>query len=381
MAPMKIGLVTEFYYPTLGGIQEHVHHFALQAMQRGHEVRIVTSRVHDVAPDVAVERVPTLRLGRSVPVTANGSVGRLTLGRRLGDRLEEVFERERFDVVHVHAPLTPVLPLLAVARSRTLTVGTFHANFPRLPFAGLISRAGQPYMDRLDGVIGVSRTAVAASARYFDARWTIIPNGVDTERFRPDVAPAQRASTGGFTILWVGRMEPRNGLDRMLAAFKLAAARRRDLSLLVVGDGPLRRRYERMVPTPLRPRVRFMGFQNTGRPALYASADLLCVPATISSFGITLLEGMAAGRPVIASDIDGFRDVLGHEREGLLVDTADARAFADAILRCADDRAFSAACGARGRATAEAYAWPRVADRVLAFYGAAAARRGIASPC
>ncbi len=374
---MRIGVVTEFYYPTLGGIQEHVHHLALEAQRRGHTVKIVTSRV-----GAAVKGpIPIERLGRSVPILSNGSVGRVTLGRGLGDELEALFERERFDVVHVHAPLTPVLPLLAVARSRTVTVGTFHANYARLPLPKLVSRLGQPYMDRLDGVIAVSRTAVAANARYFHADWAVIPNGVDVDRFRPDVAPTFGLVPAGYTLLWVGRMEPRNGLDHMLDAFALASATRRDLSLVVVGDGPQRRRHEARVPASLRARVRFMGAVKDERASLYASCDALCVPATISSFGITLLEGMAAGKPVIASDIDGFRDVLTHEREGLLVDTADAHAFAAAILRLAADRAFGSACGSRGRRTAERYAWPRAADRVLACYAEASARRTARGAC
>ncbi|MBI5527379.1 MAG: glycosyltransferase family 4 protein [Deltaproteobacteria bacterium] len=174
--------------------------------------------------------------------------------------------------------------------------------------------------------------------------------------------------------MWIGRMEPRNGLDRMLKAFSLASAARDDLRLIVVGDGPLKGVYEQMVPGNLRQAVHFTGFVNAGRPSLYASADVLCVPASISSFGITLLEGMAAGIPVIASDIDGFRDVMKDGREGMLVDTADARTFRDAILRLAGDRSLAREYGARGRAAAEGYSWPRVTAAILDLYREAASR-------
>jgi phosphatidylinositol alpha-mannosyltransferase len=370
---MKIGIVTEFYYPTLGGIQEHVHHFALHARERDHDVQIITSEVTDVPAERSDARLTVTRVGRSYPFFANGSVGRMTLGRSVGDKLEDIFDRERFDVIHVHSPLTPVLPLLAVARSNALTIGTFHTNYARMPLSPLWSKLGQRYVDRLDGVIGVSKTAVAANQRYFAADYAVIPNGVDTSQFNPSVAPA--FVRRGPTLLWVGRMEPRNGLDRMIGAFTLASARRADLSLLVVGDGPLRARYEDMIAPRLRSRVRFVGAVNAGRPAIYASADILCAPTTISSFGITLLEGMAAGLPLIASDIDGFRDVMTHEREGLLIDSADALAFRDAILCLVEDRVLAASYARRARATAERYAWARVADDVLEFYRSTAERR------
>jgi phosphatidylinositol alpha-mannosyltransferase len=362
---LKIALVTEFYYPTLGGIQEHVHHFAIEAQKRGHAVQIITSHVADLAPAEVGAPVPVVRLGRSVRFFANESVGRMTLARGLGDRLGGLLERGRFDIVHIHAPLTPTLPLLALARSTSTTIGTFHANFPPLPLGDLVRRIGRRYMQRLDGAIAVSPTAAAAAARYFPGDYEVIPNGVDVERFAPDIA---RARSDRFTVLWVGRMEPRNGLDRLISAFVLAAACRDDLQLSVVGDGPLRARYEAMVPPELRAQVAFHGAVNGARPTLYAAADLLCVPTTIASFGVTLLEGMSAGKPIVASDIEGFRDVLTHEAEGLLVDTADPVALAGAILRLAADRELATALGTRGRATAERYAWPRVAERVLAYY-------------
>lgn len=373
---MKIGIVTEYYYPTLGGIQEHVHHFALEAMARGHQVRIITSLVKDIPPDQgAVERVPITRLGRSVPIVNNGSIARVTFAPNLGARLQEIFDRERFDVIHIHAPLTPTLPILALTRSNTVTVGTFHTNFKGNAFLGLFIKACQVYVDRLDGLIGVSKTAVGAVSRYCRGEYKVIPNGIDVAQFSPRIPRLPEFGDGRFNLLWVGRMEPRNGLDRMIRAFTLATRGRDDMRLIVVGDGPLRATYEQMVPSNLKKRVHFTGFVNAGRPALYASADLLCVPATISSFGITVLEGMATGRPVIASDIAGFSDVMTHGREGLLVDTGDAAAFRDAILQIAGDRALAAALARRGRATAETYSWPRITGDILAFYAEAARRR------
>jgi phosphatidylinositol alpha-mannosyltransferase len=370
---MKIGIVTEYYYPTLGGVQEHVHHFALEAMVRGHEVRVITSHIKDIDEDDALENdVPITRLGLGVPIYQNGSIARVTISPFLGRRLQALFDRERFDVVHIHSPLAPTLPILSLTRSNAVTVGTFHTNFKFNAFFKIFNSTCQRYLAHLDGLIAVSKTAIGALDRYFEANYKIIPNGIDTAKFSPDVPRLPEFSDGMFNLLWVGRMEPRNGLDRMIRAFLLASAVRNDLRLIVVGDGPLRRTYEDMIPPSMAQRVHFTGFVNTGRPALYSSADALCVPATISSFGITLLEGMAAAKPVICSDIDGFKDVMTEGAEGMFVDTAEPARFRDAILSLAGDKSRCAELGARGRKTALNYSWPHVTELVLDYYSEAA---------
>ena len=372
---MKIGIVTEYYYPSLGGIQEHVHHFAVEAMALGHQVRVITSKVGYFSRERReISGVPVTSVGLSVPFYNNGSVARVTFARRLGAKLEAIFEREKFDVVHIHAPLTPTLPILSLTRSKSVTVGTFHTNFKASAFLTLFNKACQGYLDRLDGRIAVSKTAAGALNRYFKSDFKVIPNGIDTTKFSPAIPRLPAFDDSRFNLLWIGRMEPRNGLDRMIRAFSLAVATGRNLRLIVVGDGPLRKIYEQLVPGDLKRHVHFTGPVNTGRPALYASADVLCAPTTISSFGITLLEGMATGIPIIASDIDGFRDVMTDGREGLLVDTANPAVFRDAILRLADDRALGRAYGERGRATAEGYSWPRVTAAVIDHYHEAIAR-------
>jgi phosphatidylinositol alpha-mannosyltransferase len=367
---MKIGIVSEYYYPTLGGIQEHVYHFAMEAMAKGHDVRIITPLVTNI-PDGQVNGVrplPIIHVGKSVPLYGNGSIARVAVGNSLGRQMQRVFEEERFDVVHVHSPLSPTLPIIAITRSPTYTFGTLHTNFNGNPLLRLFRKKCQDYLDRLDGLIAVSPSAGRPLEAYFQASYRVIPNGIDVHQFHPDVPGRPELDDGRFNLLWVGRMEPRNGLDRMIHAFEHASRKRNDLRLVVVGDGPLRPTYEALVPTHLKPWVHFAGFVNSGRPAYYSSAHCLCVPASISSFGITLLEGMAAGKAVIASDIDGFRDVMTPDREGLMLDTADPAAFGEAIVRLASDRELAAGYGRRGRATALTYAWGDVTDRVLAYY-------------
>ncbi len=368
---MRIGVVTEYYYPSVGGIQEHVFHFAREARKLGHVVRVVTSQMPDLARG-AEDGGDVIRLGRSLPVYQNGSFGRITGGTGVGAALREVLAREKFDVVHVHAPLTPVLPMLAIHHATTPVVGTFHTNFKPTLLFRLARRTLQRYLDRLDAAVAVSKACLSAFSGRLHADFKIIPNGVDVERFARG-RRIRRFEDGKLNVLWVGRPEPRNGLDKMIAAFH-AAWKQIDARLLVLGDGPLLPRYRAMVPREMAEDVVFAGRVVDGRPDWYATADVYCAPTKIASFGVTLLEAMAAARPVLASDIDGYREVLQHGKEGELLPPDDASAWTRAIVRLSREPIRAGAYGERGRATAQRYAWPTVAREVLGLYRAIGVR-------
>jgi phosphatidylinositol alpha-mannosyltransferase len=368
--PVRIGIVTEYYEPSVGGIQEHVRHFAREARSLGHSVTVVTSAMPDVPPDGVRgsqgDGPEVVRIGRSFPVYNNGGVGRVTGGPRVSAAVRDFLARSSFDVVHVHAPLTPVLPILAIHHATGPVVGTFHTNFePGLGFR-LARGALQRYLDRLDAAVAVSRACLDAFRGRLSADFRIVPNGVDVARFAQGRRP-RRFDDGKLNVLWVGRVEPRNGLDRMLAAF-VEARRRIDARLVVVGDGPLLPRYRARVPAEIAEDVVFAGRVVDERPDYYAAADVYCAPTRIASFGVTLLEAMAAGVPVLASDIDGFREVVQHGVEGELVPAADSGAWARALVRLASDRGLGASYGAAGRRTVSRYDWPVVAREVLDVY-------------
>ncbi len=360
---MRIGIFTEYYYPSIGGIQEHVYHFAREARRLGHAVKVVTSEMPDLQDGHRDDDV--IRIGRSLPVYVNGGFGRVTCGRVSG-AVHELLERERFDVVHVHAPLTPVLPLVAIHHAAGPVVGTFHTHFhPGLLFR-LMRGSLQRYLDRLDAAVAVSRACLSAFEHRLRADFRIIPNGVDIEKFSRG-RRLQRYDDEKLNVLFVGRLEPRNGFDRVLAAFA-RAHRQIPARLLVLGDGPLMPRYRARVPEELEDDVVFAGRILEGRPDWYATADVYCAPTRIASFGVTLLEAMAAGRPVLASDIDGYREVLQHGREGELLPPDDPDVWARALVRLARDPARARAYGDRGRLTAQRYAWPAVTRDVLHVY-------------
>jgi phosphatidylinositol alpha-mannosyltransferase len=362
---VRIAVVTEDYFPSWGAVAEQVHGFAREARRLGHVVKIITGDVRGASTD-ADRAEDVIRVGVSRTMLRHGAVARVTAAG--GGALREALDRERFDVLHVHAPLTPVLPLLAVHHATVPVVGAFHAHArPALLFR-VARRAQQRYLDRLDAAVAVSRACLSAFEGRLRADFRIVPNGVDAERFGRGRRLA-RFDDGKLNVLWVGRLEPRNGLDRMLAAF-VGLRRTMDARLLVVGDGPLLPRYRASVPRELERDVVFAGKLLDERPDWYASADVYCAPTSIASFGITLLEAMAAGKPILASDIDGFREVMQHGREGELLPVDDAAAWTRALERLAREPLRAQAYAEHGRATAQRYDWSKVAAEVLGLYRA-----------
>jgi phosphatidylinositol alpha-mannosyltransferase len=362
---VRIGIVAEQYYPEFGPVAEHVHHFAREARRLGHTVRIVTGGRRGAGSDEDAEN-DVIRIGDSHRVVRRGVTGRVTSGVRVGAELAELLRRERFDVVHVHAPLTPVLPILAVHHATGPVVGTFHAHTrPGLLFR-LAKGAVERYLDRLDAVVAWSRAAITPPVGRARGDLRILPGGVDVERFSRGHR-LRRLDDGRMNVLWVGRVERRNGLGVMLRAFE-RASKQIDARLIVVGDGPLLARHRAMVPRELQDDVLFAGRVLEDRPDWYATADVVCAPAQTPSGGVTLLEAMAAGKPVLASDVEGYRDVVQHGREGELLSPDDVAAWARALVRLAREPVRAAAYGERGRMTAQRHAWPAVAREILGLY-------------
>ena len=370
---MRIALVTEYYYPHLGGVTEHVHNLALHFQRQGHPTLVITGRMespargHDLAADAA-DPPFVRRIGTSRTIFSAGSFARVTTGVRLRATLRDLFRRERIDLVHVHGGLNPTLGLLAPDAAGDLglpVVATFHSWFARSALCRLFRRPLQARLDRHAALVAVSQPVVDAHTRYFEGDWEIIPNGVDTGFFRTDACPGPAA--GDPELLFLGRLDPRNGLDTVLAAMPRIVECLPGARLTVAGDGPLRPVYERLA-RPLGGRVEFVGRVNGNRPQHYARADVYLCPTTKASFGITLLEAMACGTPLVVSDITGFRELVGGGLEAVLVPKDHPSAWASTIVGLMADRRTLAAMGLAGRRKAERYAWPLIADRVMDVY-------------
>ncbi len=372
---MRIALVTEFYYPHLGGITEHVHNLAKFYNANGHPTIVVTANMkmpertpdaHEYAQDEPFVR----RIGTSRVVYSGGSFARITTGWGLMRQLRDLFRREQIDVVHVHGGLTPVLGAVAPFAAWDLglpLVATFHSWFRRTHLYRVLQYPVQRWLDRHDATIAVSQPVVEAHAQYFRANWEIIPNGVDTEFFHPNGRQPTDAQASGPRLLFLGRLDPRNGLETVLRAMPQILHHYPETTLAIAGDGPLRPVYERLA-RPVADHVQFLGRVNGDRPEVYGSADIYLCPTTKASFGITLLEAMACGTPLAVSDIIGFRELVNGGDEAVLVPKNDPAAWAKTTVELLGDPARRAVMREAGLSKAQTFSWPRVAEQVLAVY-------------
>ncbi len=367
---MKIALVSPYDFAYPGGVVSHISCLEQQFTRLGHDVKII-------AP--ASKAVYTLgdrfiRIGTPRPIPVSGSVARVTASVRLESQIKEVFEREKFDICHLHEPLMPTLCTTVLRLKRTPTVGTFHASGGK-PWYTMFSPIMKWYLDRwfrkLDGRIAVSPVAMRYVNTYFPAEYTIIPNGIDTHHFNNHVAPFETFMDGKINILFVGRMEKRKGFDYLWKAYRLVKQEVPDCRLIAVGPGiRLRNKYEKRIARSGLSDVVFTGYAAyNDLPRYYKTADIVCFPNTgWESFGVVLLEAMATTKPIIASAIDGFTSVLTDGVEGIAVPPRDENKLAEAIIRLIKDEKLREDMGARGKPKAEQYDWSILAKRVLDFY-------------
>ncbi|HVP57689.1 MAG TPA: glycosyltransferase family 4 protein [bacterium] len=364
---MRIAMVTQSYYPRLGGVTEHVHNLSAALRTMGHEVKVITS-----GPAQPGE-TSTIRIGRNALFPKNGAMVNVTIGVGLRRRLRQEFLGNGFDIIHIQCPLEPTLPLAALMAARAVpqrVVGTFHtaANWsaPYEVFRPLLVR----YAGRLDARIAVSATARTFALRYFPGDYAVIPNGVDFARFATCTERAPELDDGRINLLFVGRLDARKRVPWLISAFRQAHARNPNLRLVIVGRGPTEAAC-RLVAHPLTgTSIIFKGaLFPTELPKYYNSAHIFCsVPSGSESFGLVLLEAMAAAKPVVATAIDGYRGVVTDQVEGLLVAPGDTAGLVGAIERLARDRELREALGARGLRKASGFDWSRVATDVERLY-------------
>lgn len=363
---MKIGLVCPYVYPAGGGVAQHVQFLYQGLRMRGHDVRILTA---SHGPQRASEG-DIIRLGVGFSVPINASVGTLTFSPRYLSQIGRMLEREQFDVLHFHEPFVPFLSLFLLRESTSVNIATFHAYAGFSPSYEFGSRTLRGYAGRLHGRIAVSAAARHFIDRFFPGDYKVIPNGVDVARFATAV-PIARWQDGTPNVLFVGRHEPRKGLLDLLKAHRILRRTGGKSRLLIVGSGPQEREARRYVATRGLNGVEFLGRVSDDEKAqLYKTADVFASPATGGeSFGIVLLEAMAAGTPIVASDIHGYKGVVRRGREGLLVPPRQPRELAIAIDRLVGDPALREQMGAAGQVRAEEFSWPRVTAKVDDYYG------------
>jgi phosphatidyl-myo-inositol alpha-mannosyltransferase len=367
---VKIGIVVPFSWSFWGAVVEHAELQAAALEGLGHDVRLIMGNdppgqfTRVLHPRVGRHDEPPPRVipvGRSVIVPANGSLPNIVLSPRAYFRIQRALERERFDVLHLHEPMTPAICTATLVLARTPIVATFHSS-------GELGwmRAGKPLwgflIDRIDHRIAVSERARASQERWLPGDYEVIPNGV----LVPESAPPEDRE---HRIVFVGRHEPRKGLQVLLRAWP-EIHRRTELRLTIVGADPLAVRLLLARLGVADEGVDIVGFlsQDELTEALLRSKALVAPSLGQESFGMVLTRAFACALPAVASDIPGYREVLD-PAASVAVPPGDREALVRAIAELVEDEPRRSALGGAARAIAvERYSWPQIARRLEEIY-------------
>jgi phosphatidylinositol alpha-mannosyltransferase len=348
---VRVGLVCPYAWDVPGGVQAHVHDLAESLLALGHEVSVLAPVDGDGEQPAYL--VPA---GRTVPVPYNGSVARLCFGPLSLARTRRWLRKGRFDVLHLHEPTVPSLSMIACFAARGAMVATFHTATARSRALHVFGTTLQPGLEKITGRIAVSPAARRVVVEHLGHDALLIPNGVDVARFR-----IARPEHEGLRVVFLGRVdEPRKGLQVLLEAWPSVRERVPGAVLAVAGPGE--------VEAPAG--VDVLGLvSEAAKPGVYAGADVYCAPNTHGeSFGIVLIEAMAAGTPVVASDLEAFRRVLDDGEAGVLFPVGDAAALADALVALLQDPERRRLLAARGSRLVQAYDWQHVTREIVEVY-------------
>ena len=359
-------MVSPYDFTWPGGVTMHVSQLARELGRSGHEVQVLAPHSPSRECQDADLLVP---LGRSVPLPSGGSIAASPLSWWLARRIRALLQREQYDVSTStsHGPHPSLTVLNTPTRSRWhLSIAFKQRQHLYKMTRPVIKR----WRSRLHGSIAVSSAAMRYVNGTFPGDYEIIPNGIDVDHFSQRAEPWPQYQDGKTNIIFVGRLEKRKGLRYLLEAYGRLKWDNPNIRLLVVGPGnPDKDSYHVLGSQNLQD-VEFLGrVPYDDLPRYYASADIFCSPATGGeSFGIVLLEAMAAGRPVVASDIEGYRGVMQDGEQGLLFHNKNVESLAHQLQTLIRDPESRGAMGQRGRAAAEGYRWEVVASRVEQYY-------------
>ena len=368
---MRIGLVSPYSWTVPGGVNNHVANLAAQLEGRGHEVWILApsggaSTSNGTSP--LPERF--ISVGQTMSFRSNGSRAHVSASPLMLPRMERILGELDLDVLHAHEPCTPTVSGSAVLRATCPVVGTFHAALDRSLWYDMLFPLARKIIDSLAVKIAVSQAALEYPGNHFPGIYHIIPNGVNVA----DFLPARGLPKEPGRILFIGRAEPRKGLDVLLHAFAIVRREMPEASLALAGA-----RWDKVIDMAPRSNtglhwplagVDALGWvDHEEKIAEMAAAEVLCVPSVEGeSFGIVLAEGMAAGLPVVASDLPGYRAVLGDGEHGVLVPPRDPEALAGALLRVLASADWRARLAEQAAIAVEELDWEHITDRVLETY-------------
>ncbi|MEI6620991.1 MAG: glycosyltransferase family 4 protein [Actinomycetes bacterium] len=363
---MRVGLVCPYDWAAPGGVKAHITDLACALMESGHEVSVLAP--WDGGDDVEIEPW-VVTAGRPLAVPYNGSVARVSFGMVTAGRVRRWVKDGEFDVVHVHEPASPSLSMLACWVSDGPLVATWHSSQDRSRAMSVAYNLVQTAMEKISGRIAVSEKARQTLVKMIGGDAVLIPNGVTCKNFAVG-GPLPGFPRQGGTILFLGRIdEPRKGLQVLLAAMPAILLDYPDLTLLVAGPGDTKDIQESL-PEAVREHVQFLGLiSEADKVSAFKSSDLYIAPNTGGeSFGIVLLEAMASGTPVVASDIEAFAEVLEGGDAGVLFANEDSDALAERVVQVLGDAPERERLRVEGHRRALEFDWEKVSRDVERVY-------------
>ncbi|WP_431970958.1 glycosyltransferase family 4 protein [Nocardia sp. bgisy134] len=360
---MKIGMVCPYSFDVPGGVQAHVVDLARVLIERGHRVSVLAPASEGTAlPEFVVSA------GRAVAIPYNGSVARLSFGPMAYTRIRRWIDGNDFDVLHIHEPNAPSLSMLALKIAEGPIVATFHTSTTKSLVLSTFQGVLRPYHEKISGRIAVSELARRWQVEALGSDAVEIPNGVDVTAFaRAPMLPGYPRAGG--TVLFLGRYdEPRKGMDVLLGALPELVRRHPDVEILIVGRGDEERL--RREAGPNAGHLRFLGqVSDEEKASAMRSADVYVAPNLGGeSFGIILIEAMAAGTAVVASELDAFRRVLRDGTAGVLVPVGDSARLAAALNSVLTDEVRRESLVHTANQVVGEYDWPVVAEQILRVY-------------
>ena len=373
---MRILLASPYDLTYIGGVTSHIYDLAGQFALEGHEVT--------VAGPVGgghVQHGDVVKLGGSFRFPTQSDAARINLNPLVTLKVRELMKRESFDVLHLHEPFLGFIGASLMRYGDAVKVGTFHTwnkrtHYPYILFGPMVRR----WNHMLDGRIAVSESARETANRYVPDTYRIIPNAINYRLFAEPAAPPAHLRDGRPTILFVGRLEARKGVHILLQSFQALKQRISALRLVIVGEGSMERSLRRWVKDHGLQDVYFEGYQpREALPGYYQSADVFSAPSTENeSFGITLLEAMAARRPVVATEGNGSQTMGSHGETGLVVTPGDAVALTEALKRLLEDRRLAERLGGAAQRRARDFDWSIVARSITEYYSEVARAPSVA---
>ena len=355
---MKIGIISPYDISINGGVTDHIKNLASELKNQGNIVTVIAPQ----STKKEAFNFDFISLGHSVPLKFGSTKAHVSLSFKMFFRIKKLFKKSVFDVVHIHEPLIPFVGIASIFFANTPIVATFHASFSpnwKFKFWGFLFKK---WLTKIDTVICVSKTAANCISHYgFRTQPKIIPNGTNISRFYKNT----KNNSENINILFVGRNEKRKGINLLLSAFKSINKKFNGVTLTLVGDG-----VKRLEGSYNEENSKFFDhMEGDELVKMYWEADIFCSPAIENeSFGIVLLEAMASGLAVIASDIPGYKEVVKDYQNGILF----SHGSYDSLLTNLEELLFNEnlrlGISKKGQAYSKEYDWKKIAVRIQKTY-------------